>query len=142
MRHPVVATFARQHHLVTLAAEILGSNAIPFRATLLDKSPTSNWLVVWHQDTALPIENRRDTAGWGSWSVKDGISYAHAPSSVLEKVIALRVHLDDSNADNGPLRILPGTHAKGVLEDDAIHRLAAEIAPVDCLVPLGRVGAP
>ena len=31
-------------------------------------------------------------------------------SEALERVIALRIHLDDSTADNGPLRVLPGTH--------------------------------
>ena len=29
--------------------------AQPFRATLFDKSASANWLVVWHQDTALPM---------------------------------------------------------------------------------------
>jgi len=139
MRHEAVAMIAHDPRLCGLAAESLGSTAIPFRATLFDKSPSSNWLVVWHQDTALPICERREVAGWGPWSVKDGIAYAHAPASALESVVALRVHLDDSNADNGPLRVLAGTHDKGVLEDDAIHSLASEIAPVDCLVSAGGV---
>jgi ectoine hydroxylase-related dioxygenase (phytanoyl-CoA dioxygenase family) len=137
MRHHAVAAFARDSRLVALAAEILGPTAIPFRATLFDKSPTSNWLVVWHQDTALPIRERRDVTGWGPWSTKDGIAYAHAPASALENVVALRVHLDDSTEDNGPLRVLPGTHSHGVLEDHAVHQLASKITPVDCLGPLG-----
>jgi ectoine hydroxylase-related dioxygenase (phytanoyl-CoA dioxygenase family) len=49
------------------------------------------------------------------------------------------VHLDDSTIENGPLRILPGTHKAGVLEDDSVDRLASEIEPVDCVVPLGGV---
>jgi ectoine hydroxylase-related dioxygenase (phytanoyl-CoA dioxygenase family) len=139
MRNDAVAAFAHDSRLVSLAAEILGPTPIPFRATLFDKSPTSNWLVVWHQDTALPIRERRDVAGWGPWSTKDGIAYAHAPSSALENVVALRLHLDDSTEDNGPLRVLPGTHSHGVLEDHAIHQLASKITPVDCLVPLGGI---
>jgi ectoine hydroxylase-related dioxygenase (phytanoyl-CoA dioxygenase family) len=139
LRNGAVAAFARQTRLAALAANILGSAAVPYRATIFDKSPTSNWLVVWHQDTALPILERRDVAGWGPWSMKDSITYAHAPAAALERVVALRVHLDDSAADNGPLRVLPGTHAQGVLDDGAIHRLASEVEPVDCLVPLGGV---
>jgi len=139
MRHEAVATVAHDPRLRGPAAEILGSTAVPFRATLFDKSPSSNWLVVWHQDTALPICQRREISGWGPWSVKDGIAYAHAPALALESVVALRVHLDNSNADNGPLRVLPGTHDKGLLEDDAIHSLASQIAPVDCLVSAGGV---
>jgi len=80
-----------------------------------------------------------ETPGWGPWSVKDGVIYAHAPATALAQVLALRVHLDDSIADNGPLRVLPGTHKMGVLSDDAIHRLAEEVTSVDCLVPRGGV---
>jgi ectoine hydroxylase-related dioxygenase (phytanoyl-CoA dioxygenase family) len=73
--------------------------------------------------------------------VKEGITYAHAPATALEQVLALRIHLDDSTDKNGPLRVLPGTHTMGVLSDDAIERLAAEINPVDCLASAGGVVA-
>lgn len=104
-----------------------------------DKSRTANWLVMWHQDTALPLRQRSENPAWGPWSVKAGVIYAHAPATALEQVIALRIHLDDSNADNGPLRVLPGSHALGVLSDEAISRLAKTIPAVDCLVPRGGV---
>jgi ectoine hydroxylase-related dioxygenase (phytanoyl-CoA dioxygenase family) len=94
---------------------------------------------VWHQDTALPLQERRDVPGWGPWSIKDGVNYAHAPASALEQVLALRLHLDDSVADNGPLPVLPGTHTHGVLNDDALHELSTRIPAVDCLVPRGGI---
>ena len=139
MRNTSVAALARDSRLIAMAQEVLGSAALPFRATLFDKSPTSNWLVVWHQDTALPLRERRETAGWGPWSIKDGVNYAHAPASALEHVLALRLHLDDSVAENGPLRILPETHTLGVLSDDALHELSTQIAAFDCLVPRGGI---
>jgi len=139
LRHPVIAGLAREPRLLNMAREVLGSEALPFRATLFDKPPGSNWLVVWHRDTALPLRERQDTPGWGPWSVKDGIVYAHAPASVLRRVVALRIHLDNCGAQNGPLRVLPGTHTRGVLSDDAIHELAAQIGPVDCMAPRGGV---
>jgi acetate kinase len=37
--------------------------------------------------------------------------------------------------------MLPGTHLRGVLTDDAIGQLASQIAPVDCLVATGGVVA-
>lgn len=69
------------------------------------------------------------------------VAYAHAPASALSRVIALRLHLDDSLADNGPLRVLPGTHAMGVLSDDEIARHAREVPPVACVAPAGAVVA-
>jgi hypothetical protein len=61
-----VGSLARQARLLEIAHSILGADAIPFRATLFDKSPSANWLVVWHQDTALPLRERRETPGWGA----------------------------------------------------------------------------
>lgn len=139
LKYPVFTQFAQDERLLAIAKEILGGTAVPFRATLFDKSPDSNWLVVWHQDTALPLRARQDTPGWGPWSVKDGVIYAHAPARVLDDIVALRLHLDDSVAENGPLRVLPGTHRMGVLDDAAIHDLAQKITPDECMVPRGGV---
>jgi ectoine hydroxylase-related dioxygenase (phytanoyl-CoA dioxygenase family) len=139
LRHPAIAILAREPRLLNLAQEILGGEALPFRATFFDKSPHTNWLVVWHQDTALPLRDRRETPGWGPWSIKEGIAYAHAPASALGRVVALRIHLDNCTNQNGPLRVLPGTHTRGVLSDDAIEQFVAQIAPVDCVVPQGGV---
>lgn len=141
MRDAAVSQVAGDSRLRQLAQQVLGADAIPFRATLFDKSPHANWLVVWHQDTALPLRERRDTPGWGPWSVKDGITYAHAPASALESILALRLHLDDSRSDNGPLRVLPATHNLGVLSDDQLHELSTKVAAVDCLVDKGGVVA-
>ncbi len=137
MSHPAVSRIAHSENVLATVKGILGERAIPFRATLFDKSPASNWLVMWHQDTALPLLGKKESEGWGPWSVKDGVTYAHAPAKALEKVLAVRLHLDDSNLRNGPLRILPGTHNAGVLTDDEIHELSGKIQAVECPVPLG-----
>jgi ectoine hydroxylase-related dioxygenase (phytanoyl-CoA dioxygenase family) len=139
MRSAKVTRIALDGRMQEIARAILGTGAIGFRATLFEKLPDSNWLVAWHQDTALPLRERRNVPGWGPWSVKDGVNYAHAPAQTLERILALRVHLDSSTRDNGPLRVLPGTHAQGVLTDDEIHSIAERTTGVDCLMPLGGV---
>ena len=141
MRSPAVARTANDPRMLDIARKILGPAAIPFRATLFEKLPDSNWLVAWHQDTALPLQERREASGWGPWSIKDGVNYAHAPAKALEKVVALRLHLDDSILNNGPLRVLPATHTKGVLTDEEIFSIAAQTSNVDCLMPIGGIVA-
>lgn len=138
---PIVRELASDPRLVNIARRFVGAAAVPFRATLFDKSETSNWLVPWHQDTALPVRNRVDNPEWGPWSVKAGILYAHAPAPALESVVALRLHLDDSTRSNGPLRVLPGTHDRGVLTGAEIDQVAREVAAVDCVAPAGGVVA-
>ncbi len=139
MRHPAIAELARDARLMHIAHEALGREAVPFKATLFDKGPDANWLVAWHQDTSLPMRERREVAGWGPWSVKDGVIYANAPAHALDRVLALRVHLDDSAAANGPLRVLPGSHRRGVLVDAEVHRASLDTPPVQCLVGRGGV---
>jgi ectoine hydroxylase-related dioxygenase (phytanoyl-CoA dioxygenase family) len=139
LSHPAVTAVANDPCLLDIAQSILGDNAFPFKATLFDKSPDTNWLITWHQDTALPLREKHETAGWGPWSTKEGICYAHAPASALEKVVALRLHLDDSTNDNGPLRVVPGTHRKGVLSDQEVEAIVSNATPINCLVSKGGV---
>jgi ectoine hydroxylase-related dioxygenase (phytanoyl-CoA dioxygenase family) len=139
MNHPAVSAVAVDPRMVAIAGRFLGETAIPYKATLFDKSPVRNWLVAWHQDTALPLCERREIPEWGPWAIKAGVTYALAPASALAKVVALRLHLDDSRADNGPLRVLPGTHTLGLLTESDIARLTTEVPAVDRTVPAGGV---
>ncbi len=139
MTCPAVFSLANDSRLIALASMALSERAIPYRATLFEKSPRSNWLVPWHQDTALPLSEKLDGSEWGPWSNKFGVKYAHAPSWALEKVVTLRVHLDPCGLENGPLRVIPGCHKNGVLTDDQIGAIAKSQAPVECTVPAGGV---
>jgi ectoine hydroxylase-related dioxygenase (phytanoyl-CoA dioxygenase family) len=139
LRIKSIRDLASDSQLINIASSLLGGNAVPFRATLFNKSFATNWLVVWHQDTALPVRERRDAKGWGPWSVKEGVICAHAPAYALEQVLAMRVHVDHSNEENGSLRVLPQTHTLGVLSDDQTHELAKKVPPVDCHVAGGGV---
>jgi len=134
---PAVRTIAEDPRLQQLAAQFLGQGPVPFRATLFDKSSSSNWLVTWHQDTVLPVRRRSDDPAWGPWSTKAGVLCARAPAWALERVVALRISLDDSTSTNGPLRVLPDTHRRGVLSAAEIERLGEIIAPVDCTTSAG-----
>jgi ectoine hydroxylase-related dioxygenase (phytanoyl-CoA dioxygenase family) len=138
MSNPVVADLANDARMLALSRRATGRDAVPFRATLFEKTGDKNWLIAWHQDTALPLTTRSDAKGWGPWSEKAGVVYAHAPASALSRVIALRVHLDESTSENGPLRVIPGSHLNGVLSDDAVAEIAAT-NPVECPVPCGGV---
>jgi ectoine hydroxylase-related dioxygenase (phytanoyl-CoA dioxygenase family) len=139
MSIPAIEAAAKDERLLRIARRALGDGAVPFRATLFDKSARANWLVVWHQDTALPLESRNDSTEWGPWSMKAGILYAHAPAWALSRVLALRLHLDASTSENGPLRVIPGSHIGGVLSDDEILDLAKARGNVETSVPRGGV---
>lgn len=141
MSHPEVRRVASDPRMLQIARTSLGADALPYRATLFDKSGTANWSVVWHQDTALPLKSQFDLNGWGPWSHKAGIIYAHAPSWALSRIVALRLHLDAATAENGPLRVLSGSHALGVMSDADVFAMARSRPHVNCIVGRGGVMA-
>jgi ectoine hydroxylase-related dioxygenase (phytanoyl-CoA dioxygenase family) len=139
MNYPQIHSAANHPALIAIASRLLGGGAVPYRATLFEKSGLANWLVVWHQDTALPLLARNHSSEWGPWSRKAGVLYAHAPSWALFRIVALRLHLDASTGQNGPLRVIPGSHAVGVLSEESVFAAAKTQKHVDCLVPRGGV---
>src|SRR5262252_3307518 len=139
MSVPAIEAAAKDERLLRIARRALGESAVPFRATLFDKSARANWLIVWHQDTTLPLRSRNESAEWGPWSMKAGILHARAPAWALSRVLALRIHLDASTSENGPLRVIPGSHLFGALCDDEIIEFARMRETVEALVPRGGV---
>jgi ectoine hydroxylase-related dioxygenase (phytanoyl-CoA dioxygenase family) len=139
MRSELIRGVATQRSLLELVNDLHGKPMLPFKATLFSKTGKANWLVAWHQDTALPLERFEGREGWGATSRKGGILFAQAPAAALAKVVALRIHLDPSTTTNGPLRVIPGTHNSGVLSNEEIHRVVREKRGIECLVGKGGV---
>jgi hypothetical protein len=107
LQNPFFAAFARAPRLLSVANDVLGAEAFPFRARCSTSLRIPIGALRGIKTEALPLRERLEIEGWGPWSVKHGITYALAPSEAMSKVIALRVHLDDSIASNGPLRVCP-----------------------------------
>jgi ectoine hydroxylase-related dioxygenase (phytanoyl-CoA dioxygenase family) len=127
-----------------LARDIRLSNLIPHDAcavqcTYFTKSSTHNWLVTLHQDLSIPVADRIDSEHCSGWSRKEGGLFVQPPSSFLEDILAVRIHLDDTNDESGALRIVPGSHALGRLTAEAIQRVRDELGEVT--VPVLRGGA-
>lgn len=120
-----------------IAKQILGPKARPTKLTLFNKTPDANWLIRWHQDLAITVAERCEAPGFSSWSIKEGVHHVRPPARVLEGVLAIRLHLDDTPASNGALRVLPGSHRLGRLTRDAVHQLREESQEVICEVPQG-----
>lgn len=134
-----IAELANDSRLIDLAKRHSGKLLRPYKATLFEKTGKANWLVAWHQDTALPLVKFENHNEWGPWSRKAGIEYAHAPSWALSNVVALRIHLDVSDSSNGPLRVLEGSHKFGVLSDSQIEEMARTHQQKVCMSAKGGV---
>jgi ectoine hydroxylase-related dioxygenase (phytanoyl-CoA dioxygenase family) len=131
---PAVRTAVRSPSIRRVVEAVLGPRCFAVRAMLFDKTPEANWKVAWHQDLTIAVHQRRCMAGFTAWSEKEGVVHVQPPVPVLERMLAVRVHLDDCGPDSGPLRILPGSHREGRLDASAIDRWKARVSEVQCLV--------
>jgi len=134
-----VAGLTTDDRLLNLCQDITGKTLIPYKATLFNKTGKANWLVTWHQDIALPVEREFVADGWGPFTRKAGVTYGHAPTEALRKIVALRVHLDPSTPSNGPLRVIPGSHRKRVLDDTDFQRIVRSGEKIELTVGSGGV---
>lgn len=139
MSNSAVRDLANDTRLIELTRSLTGKPLIPFKATLFEKTDEANWLVPFHQDTALPLEKPIDDDGWGPSSVKEGVTFVHAPTWALQKILALRVHLDASTSLNGPLRVIPGSHHKRLRDDAEFQKWIENEPHIECTVGKGGV---
>lgn len=135
---PAVRSLATKAGVRGFAAAVLGDNAFAVRAIFFDKIPDANWSLSWHQDKVIAVKERRDVPRFVAWSRKAGIWQVQPPAEVLAGMIAVRVHLDDCGPDNGPLRVLPGSHRSGWVEN-RLDEWKSRVPEVVCTVRCGGI---
>jgi hypothetical protein len=138
-RVPEVRRLAGSAPLRDLAAAVLGPDVRVVRGLYFDKTPAANWNLPWHQDLTIAARARKEVPGFGPWTRKAGIPHAHAPGDLLARMITIRLHLDTCGPENGPMRVLPGSHGRGRLSPGEVNGWAARsiALAVECLVPAG-----
>lgn len=89
-----------------LAERVMGQDAGLVRALFFDKPVGGSWALPWHRDRVIAV---RDTQGT---SRPGGVPLQDAGDDVLRTMLAVRIHLDDADEDNGALRVKPGSHLR------------------------------
>jgi ectoine hydroxylase-related dioxygenase (phytanoyl-CoA dioxygenase family) len=117
-------------------ASVLGTNCFAVRGIFFNKNSRANWKVSWHQDCVIAVREKIEIEGWGPWSCKAHVAHVRPAAPILEHMLAIRIHLDDCGYDNGPLRVIAGSHNQGFLSGDQIQAWPKETA-VACAVRRG-----
>ncbi|QJR09246.1 hypothetical protein DSM104443_00283 [Usitatibacter rugosus] len=125
--------------LVGRIRSTLEIRGVAVQCTLFDKTPERNWLVAFHQDLSIPVRERVEHPELRAWSVKEGQQFVQPPVALLEQLTAVRIHIDDCDPENGPLRLVPGSHRHGRLDESEAKRLRKVTGEVP--LPIGRGGA-
>lgn len=122
-----------------VASTFLGKDARAVRAILFDKTADCNWGLGWHQDRTIVVKERIDVAGFGPWTVKDGMLHVAPPISFLESMVTLRLHIDAVDADNAPLLAAKGTHRMGRVPYGSIPEIVSRSDVRCCLAERGDI---
>ena len=136
-RSQCVRELAVSSRISSLIKEVTGESVFPVRAIFFDKTAGSNWRVPWHQDLTIAVTDRNETGGFGPWSVKEGVVHVQPSLAILAGMVALRLHLDNCDRNNGALRVVPGSHREGELRADQIASLTGSDQVVICELPRG-----
>ena len=130
---PGVMHFARHPRLAGPLLDVLGEGAGVVRVLFFDKPPGHSWALPWHKDYNVAVARHRGGEVFTKPTRKAGVPHVMAPFAVLSRMLTARVHLDDATADNGPLRVIPGSHrnyssgADEVKEPVTIHCRAGDV---------------
>lgn len=124
----------RQHPGV---AAILHSAPVCIQCIYFEKNEHRNWLVALHQDLTVPAMERVENASLKAWSQKDGQHFVQAPASLLDQLVAVRVHIDACEDENGPLRLVAGSHRYGKLSAERSMALREKFGEVTCIANVG-----
>lgn len=111
---PDAATVWRQSPLPKILAGLLGPGFGLVRGLFFDKPPERTWALPWHKDLTIAVRDHRlPSKLFTKPTTKAGVPHVEAPLVVLEQMATIRIHLDDVTEENGPLKVVPGSHKSG-----------------------------
>lgn len=116
---------------------LLPKNPVAIQCTFFNKSAEKNWLVPIHQDLSIPVKERLDSIGFTGWSAKQGMLFVQPPASILEQIVALRLHIDDCHKAHGPLKVVTGTHLAGRIPEKEWLTIRDQQGEQECIVNAG-----
>lgn len=106
--------------LKSLIWQFFGRDFFVVRSIYFDKPETSNWYVSYHQDLTISVDKKIDLENFGPWTVKQNQFAVQPPLDILENIITIRIHLDDTDQDNGALRVIQKSHSKKIYRPETI----------------------
>ncbi|MGF1577987.1 MAG: phytanoyl-CoA dioxygenase family protein [Gemmataceae bacterium] len=104
--------------LISWLTKVLGPEFGLVRVLYFDKPPGGGWALPWHKDLTIAVhDNRLTSMHFTKPTFKAGVPHVQAPLDLLNRMVTARIHLDQVTEENGPLRVIPGSHRTGKILD-------------------------
>lgn len=122
--------------LKSVIYDLFGEQYFIVKSIYFDKPEKSNWFVAWHQDLTISVDRKTELPEYGPWTVKLNKFAVQPPIEILQDNFTIRVHLDDTDAGNGALKVIDGSH-RNIARPETLDK--ETIIEVSCNVPAGGV---
>lgn len=117
---PEAVSLIFNDRLNTLITELFGTDFFVIKSIYFDKPEHSNWFVPYHQDLTISVDKKMELPTYERWTVKQDQFAVQPPLSILQSIYTIRIHLDDTTQHNGALKVIPGSHHKGIYRPETI----------------------
>jgi len=117
---PELSTLVFNNNMLNLLNEVGSDDYFLSKAIYFDKPKESNWFVAYHQDLSISVNEKTEEKDYINWTFKRGQYGVQPPIKILENIITIRVHLDDTTSENGALSVIPNSHSKGIYRPESI----------------------
>ncbi|MEN4761916.1 phytanoyl-CoA dioxygenase family protein [Chryseobacterium sp. C39-AII1] len=117
---PEIKGVVFNENLKTIIKEIFGDKYFVVKSIYFDKPEKSNWYVAYHQDLTISVDKKLELENFGPWTTKQNQFAVQPPLSILENIFTIRIHLDETDENNGALKVVPTSHAKGIYRPETI----------------------
>jgi ectoine hydroxylase-related dioxygenase (phytanoyl-CoA dioxygenase family) len=107
-------------NLKTIIRQLLGDDYFLIKSIFFDKPESSNWFVSYHQDLTISVDKKVKLQNYSAWTSKQNQFAVQPPLDILENIFTVRIHLDETNENNGALKIIPKSHLKGIYRPETI----------------------
>lgn len=107
--------------LKSVIQQMVGNNFFIVKSIYFDKPETSNWYVSYHQDLTISVDKKLELDNFGPWTTKQNQFAVQPPIEFLENITTIRIHLDDTDENNGALKVIPTSHLKKIYRPETIN---------------------
>src|SRR5690554_1007712 len=107
-------------NLKKIITELFGKNYFVIKSIYFDKPETSNWYVSYHQDLTISVDKKIELDNFKFWTTKQNQFAVQPPIEILENIYTIRIHLDDTDENNGALKVIEKSHLKKIYRPENI----------------------
>lgn len=117
---PSVVDIVFNDNLKSVLTQLFGDKYFVVKSIYFDKPKTSNWYVSYHQDLTISVDKKLELKGYEFWTTKQNQFAVQPPLEVLQNIVTVRIHLDETDENNGALKVIPDSHSKGIYRPETI----------------------